>query len=139
VRTVRYRLKPQKGPTHPHLQNLQNGVVAGEAVANALLQLEKEQGFRPDLIYAHPGWGETLFVKDIFPDVPLIHYAEYYYHTLGSDSFATADEVPEFADYMRLTMKNAVNLMSLDLCDRAVTPTKWQWRQQPARYRDKIS
>ncbi|MCP4385233.1 MAG: glycosyltransferase [Hyphomicrobiales bacterium] len=139
VETIRYRVKPQSGPTHPQLQNLQNGVVAAEAVAETLLRLETDHSFRPDLIYAHPGWGETLFVKEIFPDVPVIHYAEYYYHTLGSDSFATPDEVPVFADYMRLTMKNAVNLMSLDLCDRAVTPTKWQLRQQPETYRNKIS
>lgn len=139
VEAFRYRFDAQPRPTHPHLQNLQNGVIAGEAVATVLLKLERERKLRPDLIYAHPGWGESLFVKELYPDVPLIHYAEFYYHTLGADSFATVDEVPEFADFMRLRMKNAVNLLSLESCDRAITPTEWQWRQQPPRYRDKIA
>lgn len=139
VETFRYQLKSKQRPTHPHLQNLRNGTMAGEAVAAGLLKLERERNIRPDLIYAHPGWGETLFVKDLYPDVPLIHYAEFYYHTLGADSFATVDEVPNFSDYMRLRLKNAVNLLSLEICDRAVTPTQWQWRQQPVRYRQKIS
>jgi glycosyltransferase involved in cell wall biosynthesis len=91
------------------------------------------------LIYAHPGWGDTLFVKELYPDVPLIHYAEFYYHTLGADSFATVDETPVFDDYLRLRVKNAVNLLALATCDRAVTPTEWQWRQHPVRYRQKIS
>ena len=139
VRVVRYDLIEKHKKTHDHLQNLQNAVITGESVARALIKLEKESGFRPDLIYAHPGWGETLFVKEISPDVPLIHFAEFFYHTFGADSFATVDEVPEFDDRMRLKMKNAVNLMSLETCDLAVTPTEWQWRQQPARYREKIS
>ena len=139
VEAFRYQFNSKRGPTHPHLQNLQNGTMAGEAVAAVLLQLERERKLRPDLIYAHPGWGESLFVKELYPDVPLVHYAEFYYHALGADSFSTVDEVPEFADFMRLRMKNAVNLLSLETCDRAVTPTEWQWRQQPPRYRPKIS
>ena len=139
VNVMRYRIGTKPKPTHPHLFNLRNGVATGEAVASALLGLEKDQNFRPDLIYAHPGWGETMFVKEIFPEVPLINYAEFYYHVLGGDSFVTTDEVPRFADFMRLRMKNAVNMLALDQCDRAVTPTEWQWRQQPERYRGKIS
>jgi glycosyltransferase involved in cell wall biosynthesis len=137
VKTARYRI-PRPRRTHPHLQNLQNAVVAGEAVANALLELEKS-GFRPDLVYAHPGWGETLFIKEIWPDVPVIHYCEFYYHTLGADSFAEPNEVPTFADHIRTHAKNAVNLLSLEICDRGITPTSWQFRQHPKQYQSKIS
>ena len=139
VTIIRYPARRHAGGTHPHLQNLQNGVILGRSVADALLDLEKVRGFRPDLIYAHPGWGETLFVKEIFPDVPVIHYCEFYYHALGADSFSAMDETPTFADHMRLRMKNAVNLLALEKCDRGITPTWWQWRQQPPQYRNKIS
>jgi len=27
----------------------------------------KKKGFKPDLAFAHIGWGEALYFKDIFP------------------------------------------------------------------------
>ena len=30
----------------------------------------RRAGFRPDLVFAHIGWGEALFLKDIFPEAP---------------------------------------------------------------------
>jgi hypothetical protein len=26
----------------------------------------------------HSGWGETLFLKDVFPDTPLRHYFDFF-------------------------------------------------------------
>ena len=46
----------------------------------------------PDVILAHPGWGETLFLKDIFPGVPLLSYCEFYYHGRGADIGFTPDQ-----------------------------------------------
>jgi len=60
-------------------------------VLRILLDL-KAKGYRPDVIVAHPGWGESLFVKEAFPDTKLVHFCEYYYHTKGADS----DFDPEF-------------------------------------------
>lgn len=140
VVTVRYNLRPQpKGGTHPYLQNLQNGVVYGEAVARAVLDLEKHRNFRPDIIYAHPGWGECLFLKDVLPDVPLIHYCEFFYRAHGADSFFGTEETPTLAEEQKIRTKNAVNYISLDICDRAVTPTRWQLRQHPPQYHSKIA
>ena len=31
----------------------------------------QDQGFRPDLILGHVGWGELTFVKQVWPDVPI--------------------------------------------------------------------
>src|SRR5215213_11636345 len=45
----------------------------------------KEQGFDPDLIIGHPGWGETLLLREIFPRAKQIVYGEYYYRSTGGD------------------------------------------------------
>ena len=56
----------------------------GQQVLRLLLDL-KAKGYRPDVIVAHPGWGESLYVRDAFPNAKLIHFCEYYYQTSGAD------------------------------------------------------
>src|SRR5688500_10137916 len=84
------------------------------------------------------GRGRTVGDCDVAPE-PILAYSEFYYHTLGADSFFGAEETPTFAHFMRTKTKGAVNLISLDACDRAMTPTHWQHRQHPRAYRDKVS
>ena len=50
----------------------------GKRVAAGAAHL-KRQGFRPDVIFAHIGWGEALFLKDIFPDARVLLYCEFFY------------------------------------------------------------
>ncbi len=79
--------QPERKPsstTHPYIVGLENGVLHGQAVARVALDLKKG-GFRPDIICGHCGWGETLFLKDVYPDVPLVNFFEFYYHGSGSD------------------------------------------------------
>lgn len=74
------RYQPHRGVgqgQHPYLRRMEDAVLHGQAVARILLQL-KAKGWRPDAILAHPGWGETLYAKDVFPDALLVHYCEWY-------------------------------------------------------------
>ncbi len=140
VLKLEYELAPTKGRMpHDWLINLQNAVVYGEGAARAVAALLGEHGFRPDVVVAHPGWGEALFIKDLLPDVPLLNYVEFYYRAVGADSFFGPDEVPQPADFFRIRLKNANNLLNLELCDWGICPTYWQWWQQPAMARPKLS
>jgi len=64
------------------LQELHAKTARGHSVARMLIQLGQE-GFVPDLICAHSGWGEAFFIKDVYPSTPLLVYAEYYYGAQG--------------------------------------------------------
>lgn len=140
VLKVQYQLKPPPGRTpHPHLNNLQNAVVYGEGVLRALSVLVKQHGFRPDIVVAHPGWGEALFVKDALPSVPLLNYVEFFYRAFGADTFFDPADKPSPSELCRIRVKNANNLLNLDSCDWAFCPTFWQWWQQPGGFRPKIS
>lgn len=123
--------------THPYLRRQEAEVRRGQAVARALLAM-RTQGFVPDVICAHPGWGECLFIKDIFPDTPLLGYFEFFYRSSGSDvGFDPATPV-DLDDACRIRMKNATMLTSLASADAGVAPTEWQRAQFPAEYRGKI-
>ena len=88
---------------------------------------------------AHPGWGEALFVKDIFPRAPLLNFCEYYYGGVGSDIGFDRQEELTLDAVCRARARNANLLLSLEACDAGVSPTNWQRSRHPAALRDKIA
>lgn len=139
--TVRpYTLLRNPAPeTHPMLREEEHKILCAEACAAAALQLKRE-GFVPDLIVAHPGWGEALFIKDVFPHAKLVVYCEYYYALEGQD-VGFDPEVPPltFEQRCRLRLRNTNNLLSMELADAAIAPTAWQKSTYPAWAQDKIT
>ncbi|MDZ7962132.1 MAG: glycosyltransferase family 4 protein [Aulosira sp. DedQUE10] len=124
--------------THHYVQSLENAVLHGQAVYKLTEQL-KRQGFVPDVICGHSGWGPTLFVKDAFPNTPLICYFEWFYHAYGSDAdFDPADPLT-IDDVARIRVKNSPILIDLYTCDRGLSPTNWQRSQFPPEFHSKIS
>ena len=139
IRRIDYKLHREPNPhTHHYLTGTENGVLHGQAVARVLISL-KEKGWKPDIICAHPGWGEALFVKDVFPDVPLLGFFEFFYHAEGADCGFDPMYPNTMDDYFRLRMKNTINLLSLESCDWGMSPTFWQREVHPAVYQPKIS
>jgi hypothetical protein len=51
---------------HPWVSDFETKVIRGEACLRAALRL-KAQGLSPEVIIAHPGWGESLFLKEVWP------------------------------------------------------------------------
>src|SRR5205807_1607019 len=62
--------------THHYLRDFENAVLHGQAAARACLDM-KTSGFTPDLVFAHPGWGEPMYIKDIYPTAKLVSYCEF--------------------------------------------------------------
>ena len=139
VRLVGYDSPPAAvGTTLATLRTTEAAVQRGQLVLSVLLKLKKA-GFYPDVVYAHPGWGETLFLKDVFPRCKLIHFCEFYYHTDGQD-FNFDPEFPNSADdVLRLRIRNLHHLMALEQADIGIAPTMWQQTRFPAIYQPKIS
>ena len=136
------RYKPGRGTsrqTHPWAQEFETKVIRGEACAAAALQL-KAGGFVPDVILANPGWGESLFLKDVWPQAKVLALIEFYYAARGLDF----DFDPEFhrPDPMRdakLRAKNAHLLMALADMDWGLSPTEFQRSTVPEQYRGRVS
>lgn len=133
--------EPSRNPhptTHHYVRPLEGAVLQGQAVFKLIEKL-KAQGFVPDVICGHSGWGATLFVKDAFPDTPLICYFEWFYHARGSDADFDPAEPLNADDLARIRVKNAPILIDLYTCDRGLSPTYWQRSQFPPEFQSKIS
>ena len=139
VELVRYPLVGRPSDqTHRWVKDFEVKTVRAESTWRAALQL-KAQGFEPDAIVAHPGWGESLFVKDVWPQTKLGLYCELNYTEKGNDvgfdpEFTSVDP----GDSCRLRLKNINNVMHFDVADGAISPTNFQADTYPWPFRGKI-
>ena len=124
--------------THRFLEKLEEAVIRGERVAELALRL-KQSGFTPDAICVHPGWGESLYLRDVWADAPQLHYCEFYFNSFsGPSQFRTREDVG--LDHLfGLRTRNSLLLLSLNDCDAGVTPTEWQHVQYPKVFQSKIA
>ena len=140
VQVFGYQVKSKTTATHALLTDMQAKVMRAEALAQRALEL-KQSGYTPDVIVAHPGWGETLFVKQVWPTARLGLYAEFFYSQDGADvgfdpEFPSAQD--PLSNACRLRMKNANQLLALDEAQRCVSPTQWQKSTYPEKWAQHI-
>lgn len=134
VRKVVY--KPQRTVTpqiHHYLRETESHVLNGQEVVRTALSL-KQAGFTPDVMVGHNGWGEIWYLKEVYPNTPLIGYFEFYYRINGADVGFEKDRPEGFDTAPRVRTKNLGNLIALDAVDMGQTPTHWQRSLYPARY-----
>jgi len=139
VRKVEYKPgRKVSQSTHRYLRLMEEGVLNGQGVVRVALKL-KEEGFYPDVVVAHMGWGEGLYVKTVWPHTQLLGYFEWFYHAFGSDVDFDPNKQPTHDDACRLFTRNGLHLLNLQTADRGLSPTRWQWQQHPKEYRSKIA
>lgn len=124
--------------THAYLRGLEAHVRRGQAVFRVARKLFA-QGFRPDVVIAHPGWGEALFLRDAFPQARHINYLEFYYHATGSDVGFDPEFPASTDDILRLRIRNATQLLSFDAADAGISPMAWQKSRYPESWQARIA
>lgn len=132
--------RPSRRPadtTHPYLRGTEAAILNAQAVARVALELKRE-GFVPDVMVGHNGWGETLFLKEVWPDRPLLSYFEFYYSGEGADLDFDPEFPASFDDRCKARVRNAVNLLGLEVADQGLTPTRWQRDCYPKLFRGGI-
>ena len=140
VRLVPYSLPARKGQNvHPWLVDLDTKVTRAEACYHAAIQL-CETGFVPDLILAHHGWGEAMFLRDVWPKARMALYCELY-HLAGYPHLHFDPEFgqPNQTASLRIRLKNLNNHIHFPLAHAGISPTKYQADTFPAGFREKIT
>jgi glycosyltransferase involved in cell wall biosynthesis len=112
-------------PVFPLAQDFGEHARRGRTVADLAVSL-RDKGFRPDVILAHPGWGDALFVPEIFPGARVIAYLEYFYRARNSDLDFDQELAVKSLDLRYVPLRNTTNLMAFAAASRCITPTQWQ-------------
>ena len=112
-------------------------IYQGKAAYDACVALRAE-GFVPDAILCHGRWGAGLFLKEVFPEAPLLLYSEYFSTAANSAICLMPGEkiAPEMQMMYRLA--NANNLITLEAADVIVSPTVFQKESHPEVFHDRI-
>ena len=139
VRYLPYKLERGNGrDTLPLASELETKVIRGEAVAAVAARLAEGAvtgaPWQPDLIAGHPGWGEMLFLGDVWPEVPQLHYVEFFHGVPGTDNDITdAYAAPQtWQAKARARIKNTHLLANLNQMQAGLTPTRFQHSLLPA-------
>jgi glycosyltransferase involved in cell wall biosynthesis len=139
VRLIKYSLADADlADTHPFARRFDMECRRAEQVLYGLSTLSSS-GFKPDIIFAHPGWGETLPLRTMFPQARLLVYCEFYYSAHGRDlGFDPEFPATGLDGHIALQLKNATTLLALEDSELGISPTKWQQSTFPAHYQSKI-
>jgi glycosyltransferase involved in cell wall biosynthesis len=112
-------------------------IARGMATSRAATAL-KFNGFVPDVIVGHPGWGEMLFLRDTFPDARIVALFELFYRAECQDVGFDPEFPVSQEELWGLQIKNTANHFALEACDIGVSPTQWQRDTYPEKWHDKI-
>lgn len=136
IKKIVYKPKT-KTSNSKYLNNYESALERAISAAKKAEELQS-QGFKPDVIYGFAGWGSSMLIKDVFPDVPFICYCEWFINPTGAN-IEFDGTVLNLEEKAALRCNNAHVLTTLSLADAAISPTQWQKDQFPKEFQDKIS
>lgn len=138
VRLVRYNLPRGTGQdVFPLAVRAEADLIRGRTAYDAAIHL-KTEGWDPAVIVGHPGWGEMVFMAEVFPDARQVAFAEFFYHAKGYDVDFDSEFLPPGPEYLfRTKAKNAIMALSYGDADAIVAPTRFQADTLPRAFRDR--
>ncbi|SPJ23320.1 glycosyltransferase [Palleronia abyssalis] len=141
VDVIAYRYDaPSEQKLHPWTTTVNKAIDRGATVFRACEAL-KGRGLNPDVIVAHSGWGEAMFLRHVWPDARIGVFCEFSYRAEGADiGFDPEfDGKPELGRGPRVEMKNLAMRLQLESADAGISPTHWQADMHPPELRRKIT
>ncbi len=125
VRLVGYKIPREETKPHPQARVFEEAAARGRTTLQVCLSLAK-QGWEPEIVAAHTGWGDTLFLREVFPNARICGYFEYFYRPSGADVGFDPEFPATLENRLEVRLKNATPLLAWEDCDARWTPTRWQ-------------
>ena len=135
IEVLRYSYnKPERSGIHQLTQEVDEWIRRGELVAEAAMGL-KQRGWAPDLVLAHPGWGEAMLLRQVFPASPLVVWPELW---LKPEHMGLAGQTLAVPQLHYLRVKDWLVDGAMADAAAAVLPTQYQASTFPERWQNKI-
>jgi len=111
----------------------------GLMAARGARSIRDLRNFTPDVVFGSLGWGETLFLREVFPDARHLTYAEFFYRPQGLDADFDPEFQPQsFERRISVRARQAHLLQAIADADEGLAPTRWQADSFPDWARGKI-
>ncbi|PIE09794.1 MAG: glycosyl transferase [Rhodobacterales bacterium] len=139
VKVHPYRIRgglPEGG--HPWAREFETRLLRAQSCAQEALRL-RQAGYVPDLIIGHYGWGETQFLKHIWPEARMGLYCELHYDPDHESNRAERSETEELSFRLKMRVRNVNGLLHQDLMDAGLCPTRFQLSSYPPEWRERIT
>ena len=136
IEVLRYEHKlGDRSGIHPHSLEIDDWIHRSERVADLAMGLKK-RGWAPDVMLAHPGWGEALLLRQVFPSTPLVIWPELWLRPehLGLEAAQITVSQMQYLRIKDWLIDGAMADASL-----AVLPTRYQASTFPERWQNKIA
>lgn len=115
-------------------------MLRGTRAARAAATLRDKHGFVPDVIFGHCGWGDTLFLREVWPKARHLAYAELMYHSTGLDTDFDPELQTSSLDAQIATSSRRAHMTQAMIdADAALAPTRFQADTFPPELRGKIT
>jgi len=140
VRVVRFGSNREvTNGIHQYLAGVEQALITGQGFARTAIAM-RNQGYEPDVVVAHSGWGVGTFVKDIWPNTKFIPYYEWFY------SFPAIDRTPHDApprddvdQSAKTRVRNTPFWLDMSGASAALCPTQFQADQFPDILKDRLT
>ncbi len=135
VPTVRYKWTPRAFETKAYglAATYAEMTYRGQVVATAAAELREKRGYVPDVVFGSIGWGETLFLREVWPEARHLLYAEFFYRPRGLDvGFDPELSSTTLASRVAVTARQGHLLLAVNGADKLLAPTRWQAATFPA-------
>ena len=140
VRVVKYAKPPQVTTSNTLGRTYAEMAERGWLAARGARALRDRHGYAPDVIFGHSGWGETLFLREIWPEAKLLVYAELMYRTRGQDVGFDPEISPGTDEArVRTVARSAHLIQGLVQADAGLSPTRYQADSFPPELRSKLT
>jgi len=134
-RILRYQEPPRPAANLPLNQQLaQDAFARGEQVAKLCHQLHLE-GWKPEAIAVHSGWGESLGLREVWPDMPQVVWPELWVRP-EHGGYGVDPQKPQAGLHACLEQlgRNTLTRAALSMATAWVLPTQHQANSLPPEF-----